>query len=308
MAVDALDPTWINAPGGVGPTYDAEELRRTQGFTLAAGTTPGSSRTGVLNIRDLVVTLSGGNVMVGPGGCAIGTTKGAYVSGLAAAANLGAFTPADVTNPRRDRVVLEILDPDNGGGAGRKAQLRLIDGTPDPLAASGGGYPAEPVLAITLGSLDVPKVGGGSPSVTATPSITATAGAPIPVRSQAEADALPKWIGLQVIRVDARGWVQTWTGSTWQAGAFAEAEGFVTVPTTAPGGTGTATITFPAGRFSVAPAITLTPESYRLTAGTSVPSASSVAIACMNASSQTTGQPTRIHWMARQATPTSATG
>lgn len=216
IPVQVLDPTWINAPVGVGPTYDSEELRRTQGFTFAAGVTPGSTRTGVLNVRDLVVTLSGSNVMVGPGGAVIGTAKGAYLGGVSAATNAGAFTPADVTNPRRDRIILEVLDPDNGGSAGRKAQLRIVDGTPNAMAATGGGVAAEPVLSLTLGFLDVPKVGAGSPVVTAAPPITAMAGAPIPVRNQSELDALPKWNGLQVTRLDLAGKnMQTCSGADW---------------------------------------------------------------------------------------------
>lgn len=215
---DALDPSWINKPDpeGPGPSYDSEELRRLQGFQLAGGATAGSSRTGILNPRDLVLSLSGSNVLVGPGGCVIGTAKGSYVAGVAAVTTIGALLAADVTNPRRDRVVLRILDPDNGGLAGRKAQLEIIDGTPNASAATGGGYPAEPALAITLGYVDVPKSGAGSPTVTISAPITASSGAPIPVRTVVERDALPKWNGLQVVRLDLPGkHVQTYTGSDW---------------------------------------------------------------------------------------------
>lgn len=219
---DALDPSWINAPGGVGPSYDAEELRRLQGYQLAGGATPGTSRTGVLNPRDLALSLSGSNVLVGAGGAVIGTAKGAYVCGVAATTTIGALLAADVTNPRRDRVVLRILDPDNGGLAGRKAQLEIIDGTPNASAATGGGYPAEPPLSITLGYVDVPKVGSGSPSITITAPLTAAAGAPIPVRSQAERDALPKWDGLQALRLDLPGRpVESCDGAAWSVMAEA---------------------------------------------------------------------------------------
>lgn len=212
---DALDPSWINAPSGVGPSYDAEELRRLQGYQLAAGATAGSSRTGVLNPRDLALSLSGSNVLVGAGGAVIGTAKGAYVCGVAAVTTIGALVAADVTNPRRDRVVLEILDPDNGGTAGRKAQLRIIDGTPNASAATGGGFPAAPTSPfIDLGYADMPKAGAGSPSLTITAPITAMAGAPIPVQSLAERDALPKWNGLQVQRLDLAGKnLQTYSGA-----------------------------------------------------------------------------------------------
>ena len=212
MAVDALDPTWIN-----GVLMDGEELRRVQGFTLTPGATPGSTRTGVLNPRDLALTISGNNVLAGPGGCAIGTVKGAYITGLGAAATIGAMTAADLTNPRRDRVVLEILDPDNGGGAGRKGQLRIIDGVPNASAASGGGFPAAPTSPfIDLGFVDMPRSGAGAPVITARPPITATAGSPIPVRDLTERDALPVWAGLQVLRLDQSGApTETHDGTAW---------------------------------------------------------------------------------------------
>lgn len=213
---DALDPSWINAPGGVGPSYDAEELRRLQGYQLAAGATAGSSRTGILNPRDLIVSLSGSNVLASAGGCVIGTAKGAYVTGVAAVTTIGALLAADVTNPRRDRVVLEILDPDNGGGAGRKAQLRIMDGTPNASAATGGGFPAAPTSPfIDLGFVDVPKSGAGAPSVTINAPLTAAAGAPVPVRTRAEVDTLPKWVGAQASVLSEGGTVYVCDGTTW---------------------------------------------------------------------------------------------
>lgn len=220
MPVDTLDPTWINAPGGVGPSYDSEELRRNQAFTIARGATPGSARAGILAVGDLALSLSGMNVRLGAGGCVVATAKGAYITGFAATTTVDALQAADVTNPRRDRVVIEILDPDNGGGAGRKGQARVITGTPNASAATGGGYPAEPSgPVLTIGYVDVPKSGSGSPSITITAPLTAAAGAPIPVRSLAERDALPKWDGLQAVRLDLAGSpTETCSGSTWSNG------------------------------------------------------------------------------------------
>jgi hypothetical protein len=219
--LDALDPTWINAPGGVGPTYDSEELRRDLGFLLSASTSADVSRTGVLDPRGLTVSLSGSNVQINPGGCAIGTGKGAYLTGAPATATIATlgsteWPVADATNPRRDRVVLEILDPDNGGGAGRKAQFRVIAGTPSATAASGGGYPPAPTSpSITLFDIDVPRSGNGSPTLTDKRPFTAAAGAPIPVTSKAERDALPKWAGRSAARLDRGGYVDYCDGTGW---------------------------------------------------------------------------------------------
>jgi len=219
MPLDATDPTWINAPGGVGPAYDAEELRRDMGYLLTGGSAADVSRTGVLDLRALTVKLSGSNVQVNPGGAAIGTSRGAYLTGAAATATVDALAPADVTNPRRDRVVLEVLDPDNGGGAGRKAQFRVITGAPSATAASGGGYPAAPSSpSITLAHVDVPKSGAGSPVVTDRRPFTGTSGSPIPVASKDDADALPKWAGAARQRLDLGGIVEVCDGATWSRG------------------------------------------------------------------------------------------
>lgn len=258
---DALDPSWINKPDpdGPGPSYDAEELRRLQGYQLAAGATAGSSRTGILNPRDLALSLSGSNVLVGAGGAVIGTAKGAYVAGVAATTTIGALLAADVTNPRRDRVVLEILDPDNGGGAGRKAQLRIIDGTPNASAATGGGFPASPTSPfIDLGYADMPKSGGGNPSLTITAPITTAAGATLPVRTKAERDALPKWDGLTVLRLDLLGLTQTVIGGIWVNNYAAPFRHWRAVSTQNLSGAGsTWTVNFPAGMFTIAPSVSV---------------------------------------------------
>lgn len=234
MPVDTLDPTWINAPGGVGPSYDSEELRRNQAFTIARGTTPGSARAGILAVGDLALSLSGMNVRLGAGGCVVATAKGAYVTGFAATTTVDALQAADVTNPRRDRVVIEILDPDNGGAAGRKGQARVITGTPNASAATGGGYPAEPSgPVLTIGHVDMPKSGAGSPVLTMTAPYTAAAGAPIPVRNVTEMNALPKRNGDQCIRLDLGGDMFTCNGSAWLGTAHAEFIG--PIVTTAPG-------------------------------------------------------------------------
>ncbi|MFM9430068.1 hypothetical protein [Arthrobacter sp. MP_2.3] len=216
MPLDALEPTWINAPGGVGPTYDSEELRRDIGFILAGGATADVSRTGVLDVRALTVTLSGSNVRINPGGCAIGTGKGAYLTGATVTATIDALAPADATNPRRDRVVLEVLDPDNGGGAGRKGQFRVITGTPSATATAGGGYPAAPTSpSITLAYVDVPKSGAGNPAVTDQRPYTAAEGAPIPVRDTADLATVPKFVGQLASRMDQGGAIVRYDGSTW---------------------------------------------------------------------------------------------
>lgn len=216
MPATTLDPTWINAPGGDGPTYDSEELRRATGFTLAKSGTPGKARSGLLGVGEMELSLSGTTVRLGAGGCAVATDKGTYITGFAAVTAVDTLTPADVTNPRRDRVVVEILDPDNGGGAGRRGQARVITGSPNATAATGGGFPPEPSgPVLTIGYVDVPRSGAGSPSVTMSAPYTAAAGAVIPVRNAAEMNALPKWNGAQCARLDLGGEQYVCNGTSW---------------------------------------------------------------------------------------------
>lgn len=227
MPVDAITPTFINAPDDVSePAYDAEELRRAFGGLVAAGASATMSRSGVLDPRGLVPSLSGSNVQVSPGPCAVGTAKGAYLSGAATTLTVAAlgsaeWPAADSTNPRRDRLVFEVLDPDNGGSTARKARFRVIPGAPSATALSGGGYPANPGAAdgvsafFDIADIDVPKSGAGSPSITDKRVFSAAAGAPIPVSSQAQLDALPKFLGAVALKLFDKGSLTVCDGTTW---------------------------------------------------------------------------------------------
>lgn len=230
MPVDALTPTWINAPDDVsGPAYDAETLRRDFAGLVSGGSSAGVARSGVLDPRALAASLSGSSVQVSPGPCVVGSGKGAYFSGAAATvtvATLGSteWPSADSTNPRRDRLVFEILDPDNGGSTARKARFRVIAGQPSATALSGGGYPADPGTAdgvsafFNIADIDVPKNGGGNPVVTDRRPFTAAAGGVIPVRDGNDLATVTKVLGRRVQRQDLAGVPAfTWDGSRWAA-------------------------------------------------------------------------------------------
>jgi hypothetical protein len=223
MPIDAIVPTFINAPDDVSePAYDAEELRRSFGGLVT--NTSGSAtvaRSGALDLRALAPSLSGSNVQVGAGPCVVGTAKGAYLSGMPQLSNVDALVAADATNPRRDRVVFEILDPDNGGSTARKARVRVIAGAPNTTALTGGGYPADPGAAdgvsafFDIAYVDVPKVGGGSPALVDIRPFTAAAGAPVIVRNQGQRDAITA-AASQVLRAD-RAYRRDWRDANgWQ--------------------------------------------------------------------------------------------
>ena len=194
--------------------YDAETERR--GFAgLVAQSVPGVARTGVLGPAP-AVSLSGSTVQVGPFNAVIGSSKGAYLVAVDAVTAAGTIGVADATNGRLDRVVLEVLDPDNGSaGTTRLGRLRVIPGEAKAIP----GLPALPPLALHVAQVLVPKSGAGNPVVTVDPPFTAAAGAPVPVRSQAERDALPLVNGMQALRLDTPGRdVDVCTGLSWLPG------------------------------------------------------------------------------------------
>lgn len=200
-------PLFINAVD-----YNAETERR--GFSgLLVQSAPGVARSGVLGPAPSV-SLSGSTVQVGPFNAAISSAKGAYLLSVDSVTSAGTVGVADATNPRLDRIVLEVLDPDNGsGGTSRLGRLRVIPGT----AAALPGLPPLPALALHVGQVQVPKSGGGNAVITVDPQFTATAGAPVPVRNVTERAALTVSEGLAVQRLDLGGRVQTYTAGRWQS-------------------------------------------------------------------------------------------
>ena len=201
--------------------YDAESERR--GFAgLVAQSAAGVPRSGVLGPAP-AVSLSGSTVQVGAFNAAIGSAKGVYLVAVDSTTSAGTVGVADATNGRLDRVVLEVLDPDNGsGGTTRIGRLRVIPGT----AAALPGLPALPPLALHVAQIQVPKSPNGAavtPVVTVDAQFTATAGAPVPVRSQADRDALLKFEGAQALRLDTPGRdVDVVVGGAWVQGGSAK--------------------------------------------------------------------------------------
>lgn len=226
MPIDLIKPTWINAPDALSePKYDAETLRRANGGLVSGGDVVGVARSGVLNPRDLVTSLAGTMVKVGPGGCVVGSSKGPYLTAVSGVIDVGELVVADETNPRRDRVIVEICDPDNGSAPaeGRRARIRVLPGTPDPTATSGSGVQPEPPLSTTIAFIDVPKATTGNPVATDARSFAVASGGIILVRNQAERNDLPTWVGLTVSRMDVPGIpLERWDGTTWRRGLRVE--------------------------------------------------------------------------------------
>ena len=242
--------------------YDAESERRGFGGLLAQSAA-GTPRSGVLGPAP-AVTLSGSTVKVGPFNAAISSAKGAYLVAVDSVTDAtGTVGVADATNPRMDRVVLEILDPDNGiSGGTRIGRLRVIPGQ----AAAIPGLPALPALALHVAQVQVPKSGGGNPVVTVDAPLTAAVGAPIPVRSQAERDAISPVVGQMVQRLDRSGALEYGSGTAWVEVGTATRSGYAVVRTN---GDGYCTVPYADGPFPTATKVAI-PVSMNPPAGMSL--------------------------------------
>lgn len=211
-----IKPLMINADAGL-PAYSGEDLRRgLSGLLVRDSRTTDTALSGALDFSALAVSLSGTTVNVAGGPAVVGSTKGAYFTGVQgesmAAGNLAA---SDATNPRKDLVILEVLDPDNGGAAGRDAQLRIITGT----AAATPARPATPVLSLALAEVTVPA-GTGTPTVLDLRDYASPAGGAVWVRDAAHRDTLPLFDGLRVARRDWQGYEETyWAATGWDGPA-----------------------------------------------------------------------------------------
>jgi hypothetical protein len=124
----------------------------------------------------------------------------------------GAVTAADATNPRVDIIYLRSDDPAEADGSTVPVVAAgYLAGVPAAVPAA----PATPARAMVLATVAVPASGGGAPTVSFTAPFTVAAGAPIPVRTQAERDALVAYDGLTVYRLDLFRF-ETWvTGPGW---------------------------------------------------------------------------------------------
>ena len=169
-----------------------------------------------------VLTATSTTWTLGP--CAIEIDPGASVDqGMYGWANSSNFTgtgaqgvqAGDSTYDRKDIVYIQINDPSAGDGT---ASLSYA---PQYLAGAATATPTAPDLpprSFLVGTITVPKAGSGSPTVQRNPAVYVAAGAPLPVSSVTERDALTVYDGLSVQRLDLKGRpIETWdaAASVW---------------------------------------------------------------------------------------------
>lgn len=235
------------------------------------------------------------------------THQGMY--GWASDENItGAVTASDATYARKDIVYVQVNDSSSGDGSGAlNANVLYLAGaaTATPTA------PALPARSFLLGTIDVPKTGAGSPTSTVNPARFVAAGGILPVKDQAERDALSLFDGLTVQRMDVTGRpMETWDGTEWVrfSRSYAKAAGVSSIgivgASVAAGPFGQ---TFPAGRFTVAPIVTVTTDQARLIAVAADVTATGFNLYLQNVTGTASGNG-EIRWTAEQMTATSAAG
>ena len=212
----------VNAVAGA-PAYSARDVRQAQSVYLAGATTadPFGARSGVRpGTSPTTVTVAAGVWTIGAHAGVLdlqpAIEAAPYLYKVDAVGGLptGAVTPAHATLARTDIVWLRIDDPAEVDGSTVPAVVAgYTAGTTGGLGL-GGGNPATPARGIVLAWVNVPASGGGAPTVTWKAPYAVAAGAPIPVRSLAERDALFAYDGLRIYRLDTHV-DEVYDGSRW---------------------------------------------------------------------------------------------
>jgi len=213
-------------PDGVAITAQAERQGSAASHGGGAGR-PLGGRSGfrvdtasnILTATSTMWTLVPCSAMIDPGAS---THQGMY--GWSTDANVtGTVTAADATYARKDIVYIKINDSTAGDGSGlTTAPVEYRAGTPsaDPEATKAVLQARE----FLVGTITVPQVGGGSPTVVLNPARYVAAGGIQPVYSLAERDALTKYDMLAVRRGDiAERPTEVWDGATWRREVKTEA-------------------------------------------------------------------------------------
>jgi len=221
------------APDGLAVTGQQERQARAAQHGGGSGRQLGLRSGFRVGTPSNILTATSTTWTLGP--CAAEIDPGASVYqggyGWSSDANItGAMTAADATYARKDIVYIQINDPTAGDGTG------TLSYAPQYLAGPADGTNAPPTLpprSFLVGTISVPVAGGGSPTVVRNPAVYVAAGAPQPVSSLAERDALTAYDGLTVRRTDLPGRpTQTHDGTAW--GALTGSRQYAELVSTAP--------------------------------------------------------------------------
>jgi hypothetical protein len=209
------------------PAYSGRALRQTQS-PFTAGATPArplGARSGVRpGTSTATVTATATAWTCGPHAGLLDVETAAEAGPYTYAVDTsvtGAITASNASNPRVDLIYVQVTDAaEDGAAPGQPAVVTVgyLAGT----ASASPVAPALPARSIGLARINVPKTGGGNPTVQWIAPYAVGAGGLLPVWDQAERDALTKTEPLLVWRLDKH-WAELWNGSGWEViGTHAE--------------------------------------------------------------------------------------
>jgi len=258
----------------------------------------------VLTASSTTWTLGACSAMLDPGAS---LHQGMY--GWSSDANVtGSVTAADATYDRKDIVYIQVNDSSAGDGSGAlTAPVLYLAGT----ASATPTAPTLPARSFLVGTISVPKLNGGSPTVSLNPARYVAAGAPHPV-DLTDRDALVKYDMLTVQRRDVAGRpLETWDGSEWVrfSRSYAKALGqgvLNSIPAVNPN-LGPVWVPFPDGRFTVAPVVTITSDQSRVIVVAADVSIYGFNLYATNVTTSDSGAGV-FRWSAEQMSASSATG
>lgn len=176
----------------------------------------------------------------------------------------GAINAADASNPRTDRVFVQLTDQAEGNASSTtppSVVIRYVAGTPRADAP----VPTLPARSMRLARINVPKQGGGTPTVTFEAPFASGAGGVVIVTDATDRDAIA-YDGLVVYRQDTRALESRRNGVWYSSEHYAE---FSTLSGGAPNGSkfGVGTLTLDAGASKDASFATIGNGSLQLPAG-----------------------------------------
>lgn len=302
------------------PSYTGRVLRQTHSPTLAGATTarpfggisgvrPGTSASTVTSTS----TTWTAQTFAGVIDLEASALSGAYGFAFNLVTS-GAVTASNASNPRIDILSVRIDDPAEGDGTAVPAVTMVYTaGT----AAASPTVPASPARSFIVAQLTFPAGVGTTPTVTWAPPYTVGAGGVLPVPTLALLNAITGTSGQQaVVYADTTvanngdydwitsAWVRTWSPA---ANAFAESAGVITA---AANTTGNTTVTFPTGRFTVAPIVSVVTTNVIANVAMNALTITSTGFTLQtyNVSTGAAISGVGTQWTARQMTSTTAAG
>lgn len=243
---------------------------------LVAENSPGVPRSGLMFQSAVNAVTGTGNMSynVGPIYPVVNRTAGdgVYVFSLSGTTNIPTTLAPD-TGSRWDLIFVKQNDPAKGD-----PDNQAIAGVVQGVASS---TPSKPYASVPEGALvlaeaqiqaNAAATNGGSVTITQVWRHTVARGEAIPVRNTTERGELSAFTGLQVVRLDQKGIVQTYHGGGW-AGSMSCSGEFAVPAVVNGGGSGNIDVNFPF-TFPGVPAVVVTPPSGRLTGTTTLRTAS----------------------------------